>query len=169
MTNRFSIHAIINSILLLTLIGFGFYYSFNEKKQELVYIDNIKLFNGFNMTKDIKTIEEAKIKKQSNALDSLYTIFQSIKDKESVPSKNLQQQIAYKSKAFQELQDNYSHNLSNNVWSRLNTYIKEYAQSHNLKIIIGTSGNGNVMYGEESIDVTGQIMEFSNQKYEGHK
>ncbi len=168
MTNRFSIHAIINSILLLILIVFGFYYCFNEKKQELVYIDNIKLFNGFNMTKDLKIIEDAKIKKQGKELDSLYTIFQSIKDEESISSKSLQQQIGYKSKAFQELQDNYSHNLSNTIWSRLDEYIKEYAQTHNLKIILGTSGNGNVMYGEESIDATSQIIEFSNKKYEGN-
>ncbi|MEW4923125.1 OmpH family outer membrane protein [Algibacter sp. 2305UL17-15] len=167
MINKNNIHAITNSILLLALIVFGLYYCTNERKQELVYVDNIKLFNGFNMTKDIKTIEEAKIKKQGKELDSLYTKFQSIKDKEDVSSKSLQQQIAYKSKAFQELQDNYSHNLSNTIWNRLNGYIKEYAQTYSLKVVLGTSGNGNLMYGEKSIDFTNEVLEFSNQKYEG--
>lgn len=167
MINKYSIHAIINSILLLTLIVFGFFYCLNENKQEIAYIDNIKLFNGFNMTKDIKTIEEAKIKKQGKALDSLYTLFQSVKDKESNLTKNLQQQIAHKSKGFQELQDNYTRHLNQNVWTRLNDYIKQYAETNNLKIILGTSGNGNVMYAEESIDITNQIIIFSNQRYEG--
>mgnify|MGYP000507107917 CR=1 FL=1 len=167
MINKFNFHPIINSILLFILIVFGVFYFIKNNKQDIVYIDNIKLFNGFNMTKDVKNIEEAKIKKQGKELDSLYTIFQSIKDKQDTSTKNLQQQIAYKSKAFQELQGNFNQSLGKNIWNRLNGYIKEYAQTHNLKIILGTSGNGNVMYAKESIDLTNQIITFSNQKYEG--
>ncbi|MFI0429531.1 OmpH family outer membrane protein [Mariniflexile sp. HMF6888] len=168
MIKKFSIHATINSIILLTIIVFGSYFFLNKQKQEIVYIDNVKLFNGFNMTKDIKIVEEAKINKQGKELDSLYAIFQTITDKEDVSSKHLQQQIAYKSKAFQELQDNYTHHLSNTIWNRLNGYIKEFAQANNFKIILGTSGNGNVMHGDETIDITTQILAFSNKKYEGH-
>ncbi|WP_308993693.1 OmpH family outer membrane protein [Mariniflexile litorale] len=166
--NKLNIHATINSILLLTLVVFGFYFYLDRNKQEIVYIDNIKLFNGFNMTKDIKSIEEAKINKQGKELDSLYAIFQSVTNKEAVAFKNLQQQIAYKSKAIQELQDNYTHQLSNTIWDRLNSYIKEYAQTKKFKIIVGTSGNGNVMYGDETTDITTQILKFSNIKYEGN-
>lgn len=166
--SKLNYHSIINSIILLTLIVLGFFYYSSKQKQEVVYIDSVKLFNGFNMTKDIKIIEGAKLKKQGKELDSLYVIFQSIKDENNTSSKSLQQQIAQKSKAFQELQDNYSQNLSNNVWSRLNAYINEYAQINNLKIIFGANGNGNLMYGHESINVTPQILEFSNKKYEGN-
>ncbi|MDO5969000.1 OmpH family outer membrane protein [Flavivirga aquimarina] len=166
--NRFNIHPTINTIVLVIVLITGIIYGIQENKQEIVYIDNIKLFNGFNMTKDIKVIEEAKIKKAGKVLDSLYVIFKSINDKENTSFKSLQQQIAKKSKAFQELQDNYTHNLSKNVWDRLNNYIKVYAQTNNLKIILGTSGNGNVMFAEETIDITNQILEFSNRKYEGN-
>ena len=31
---------------------------------------------------------------------------------------------------------------------------------------MGTSGNGNIMYGNETIDITTQILEFSNKKYD---
>ena len=164
--NKLNNHAIINSILLLIVIVFGITYYFGENKKDLVYIDTIKLFNGFNMTKDIQHIEETKINKQGKELDSLYAVFKTVKKKEDASFKNLQQQIAYKSKAFQELQDSYTNNLGNNVWSRLNTYIKEYAEHQNLKIILGTSGNGNIMFGDESIDITSEIITYSNKKYE---
>ncbi|MEP1490165.1 MAG: OmpH family outer membrane protein [Algibacter sp.] len=166
--NKFNLHTSINSMILLIGFVFGTYHYLTENKQDIVYIDNIKLFNGFNMAKDIKTIEEAKINKEGKALDSLYAVFQSIKDKENTSYKSLQQQIAYKSKAFQELQDNYTHNLSKTIWNRLNIYIEEYAQTNNLKIILGTSGAGNVMFAQEAIDLTNQILEFSNKKYEGN-
>ncbi|WP_346882333.1 OmpH family outer membrane protein [uncultured Algibacter sp.] len=168
MINKSNIHPIANSVVVLIMLVFGLYYCLGKKEDKIVYVDNIKLFNNFNMTKDIKLVEETKIKKQGKILDSLYAIFENSKNKEDNAFKNLQQQIAYKSKAFQELQDNYSHNLSNNVWARLNSYIKDYALIHNLKVILGTNGNGNVMYGEASINITTKILEFSNRKYEGN-
>lgn len=164
--NRLSIvnTTLIGLIIVVALIN----YLQSNNQEDIAYINNIQLFNSFNMTKDIKTLEEAKINAQGKELDSLYALLQSKKDKESVSLKNIQQQIAYKSKSFQELQDDYTHNLSKNVWNRLHIYIKEYAQAHNLKIILGTSGNGNVMFAEEAIDITNQILEFSNKKYEGN-
>ncbi|NMH85965.1 OmpH family outer membrane protein [Flavivirga algicola] len=160
-----------NSILIAIIITVAIinYLQINDQK-DIVYIDNIKLFNGFNMTKDIKAIEETKINKQTKELDSLYSKLKSLssQEKEHTMTKNLQQQIAYKSKALQELQDNYTHNLSQNVWQRLNTYIKGYAQTHNYKIILGTSGNGNVMYAKEAINITNQILEYANKEYEGN-
>jgi outer membrane protein len=145
----------------------GTYYYTDQNNQEVVYVDSVKLFSGFNMTKDIKKIEEAKINKQGKELDSLYAIFQVVTDKETPPFKNLQQQIANKSKVFQELQDNYKYTLSNKVWKRLNAYVKEYAQNNSLKIVLGANGYGNVLFGDESLDITDQILEFSNKKYEG--
>lgn len=167
MINKANIHNYINTTLLLTLAVIGFFYS-ASKKEELAYIDNIRLFNGFNMTRDIKAIEEVKINEKVKELDSLYVTFQSSKDKENLVLKNLQQQIALKSKSLQEFQDNYSHNLSNSVWERLNEYIKEYAEDNHLKIVFGTSGNGNIMYAHDSKDITNQILEYSNKKYEGN-
>ena len=165
--NKCKLHSSTNSAILLTVLVIGTYYYTNQNKQEVVYIDSVKLFSGFNMTKDIKKIEEAKINKQGKELDSLYAIFQVVTDKETPPFKNLQQQIANKSKAFQELQDNYKYTLSNKVWSRLNAYVKEYAQNNSLKIVLGANGYGNVLFGDESLDITDQILEFSNKKYEG--
>ncbi|OEK09138.1 hypothetical protein A8C32_10410 [Flavivirga aquatica] len=160
---------IINTVLILTIIVIALvsYLRFNNK-EEIVYVNNVRLFNGFNMTKDIKTTEETKINKQAKELDLLYVKLKSLTEEEQSLNKNLQQQIAYKSKALQELQDNYTHNLSQNVWKRLNDYIKEYAKTRSFKIIVGTSGNGNVMFAEESIDITNEILEFSNKKYEGN-
>lgn len=167
---KFNRLTLINSvIMLLVIIALLFNYLNQNKEEPIVYIDNVKLFNGFNMAKDIKAVEEAKINALAKELDSLYLKLQSItKKKEDNLAKSLQQQIAYKSKNLQELQDNYANKLSQNVWNRLNTYIKAYAEIKKLKIILGTSGNGNVMYAQESIDITAKILEFSNKKYEGN-
>ena len=160
---------ILNSILIFSLIIMLLLNYFQDKEhQEIVYIDNVVLFNGFNMTKDIRKVEEAKINKQAKDLDSLYFKLDYISYANDPLSKRLQQQIAYKSKSLQELQDNYTQNLSQSIWNRINGYIKEYGETHSIQIILGTTGSGNVMFAKESIDITEDILEFSNRKYEGN-
>jgi outer membrane protein len=165
--NRLSV---LNTVLLFTVIIFLVIHYIKPKQDTIVYVDNIKLFNGFNMTRDIKAMEEATINKQAKILDSLYLRFNELSDKEKArPSaKNLQQQIAIKSKKLQEQQDAYINNLNVNVWKRLNSYIEAYAQAKGYSIILGTSGKGNVMYANQGIDVTSDVLEFSNKNYEGN-
>ena len=69
--NKFNLHTSINSILLLIVFVVGINDYFSKYKHDIVYIDNIQIFNGFNMTKDIKAIEDAKINKVGKELDSL--------------------------------------------------------------------------------------------------
>lgn len=160
---------ILNSILIFSLIIIlSLNYFQDKEQQEIVYVDNVVLFNGFNMTKDIKKVEEAKINKQAKELDSLYVKLESMLNTNNPLSKSLQQQIANKSKSLQELHDNYTQNLSHSIWNRINGYIKEYGETYNIKIILGTTGAGNVMFGKEAIDITKDILEFSNRKYEGN-
>ncbi len=169
MTN-FNRLTLVNTVLVLIIavVAVISYLKFNTQKH-IVYIDNMRLFNEFNMTKDIRTIEEAKISSRALEIDSLYSKLKSLSanEREDRFFKNLQQQIALKSKALQESQDNYIQNLNKNVWNRLNTYIKVYAQTNNYEIILGTSGNGNVMFAKETIDITNQIIKYVNYSYEG--
>lgn len=159
---NFILLLVISSILLINYLS-------STQDNNLVYVDNIQLFNGFNMVKDIKLFEEAKIKKQSKILDSLYTSYNALSDKEKTQTatKQLQQQIAIKSKQLQELKDAYSHSLNVNVWKRLNEYIEMYAKEKGCSVILGTSGKGNIMYAKEAINITDKVLEFSNKKYEG--
>jgi outer membrane protein len=165
---KFNILTVLNSVVLLIIIVLGSLYFLRNKKEQLVYVDNVRLFNEFNMTKDIKIIEERKMTLKGQTLDSLYVIFQGLDNKESDAARNLQMQIATGSKEMQALQDNYTNQLSQQVWNRLNTYIKEYSTSKKLKLVFGTNGNGNVMFGNESMNITDDFIEYSNEKYEGN-
>jgi len=161
-----NLHAILNSALLMGIIVAGIIY-FSDDKQSMTYVDNIQLFNGFNMTKDIKLIEEKKMNHKAKQLDSLYKMLQLEKNQKSNQSKRLVMEINNQRDELQGIQENYKNNLSQDVWNRLNSYIAEYSENHEIEIVFGTNGNGNVMYAEKGIDITNEILEFSNNKYEG--
>ena len=158
---------IINTIIIIALLLFVGFNMLNGNKTEIVYVDNIRLFNAFNMTKEIRSIKERKITNQNRVLDSIYSIYQDIDDKESGDAKTLQSKISKSNKTLQDLQSNYTNNIPSQVWVRLNSYLKEYGKQQNLKIIFGTSGNGNIMFAEENINITEQLIEYINERYEG--
>lgn len=159
-----------NTLLILLVVVFGVKY-FNDLQKtvdnKVVYIDNVVLFSKFNMTKDIKTIEEKKLKKFRKEIDSLYAIYQNIKNKKGAKAKSLEGQLDAAGKKIHETQENYTKNLTQQVWNRLNNYIEEYAKKNNYEIILGTQGNGTIMYAKSIRDVTNAVLQFCNTSYEG--
>ncbi len=147
-------------------VGVAIYYVNSDHNPKTLYVNNSKLFSEFNMTKDIKSIEEKKIKAKGKYLDSIYNAYQISADKESETSKKLQNKIALLNKEFQDLQNNYTNNLTQKVWLRLNTYIDDYCKLHEIKIVFGTNGNGNIMFADETYEITNQILKYCNEKYE---
>ncbi len=167
--NKFNKLTIVNAVIVVLLVTYIVFQTLQPKPQTTVYVDTIKLFNGFNMTADIKRIEEAKIKAKVKVLEDLYKTFNALSDKEKQldVNKNLQQQIAYKSKDLQELQDALVQNLNKNVWGRLNRHLKTYAEAKKLTLILGKTNTGNVMYAKDAIDITDAVLEYANKVYEG--
>jgi len=146
----------------------AFYLTNLSEKKEYVYIDNIKLFNGFNMAKDMSDIHTKKIKKQTQKLDSLYQLFQmDIKSKDENKIKLSQQKLQKEDEAFGAMKQHFSKVVSQQIWDRLNTYTNEYGKTQEHKIILGTQGGGNVMFADDSVDITAEVLEYANAKYEG--
>ncbi|WP_152573447.1 OmpH family outer membrane protein [Pelagihabitans pacificus] len=158
---------ICNTILLLILTTFLFF-RFAQDEDKIVYVDNIRLFNGFNMTKDLNRINGEKINKQKKKLDSLYTIYGIFKDNNQTDKLGaLETQLRNQDQELKNMNERFSNEISQAVWNRLNSYIKDYGAANGYKIVLGTQGNGNVMFAQEGIDITEAVISYSNSLYEG--
>lgn len=158
---------IVNSIVLLILLILLFFV-YIEKEEQIVYVDNVKLFNGFNMTKDLNQINGLKINKQKKKLDSLYTLYGIFKDNnQNDKLRGLEAKLRNEDEELKKMNERFSEKMSKAVWSRLNVYIKEYSTTKEYKIVLGTQGNGNVMFAENDADITEAIINYSNLNYEG--
>ena len=160
---------IVHTIILLVLAAFIFF-KFSQETEEIVYVDNVRLFNGFNMTKDLNQVNGLKIKKQKKTLDSLYTIYTIFKENgQTNKLESLEAQLRNEDQALKNMNDQFSNELSQTVWNRLNAYVSEYSIQHDFKIVLGTQGSGNVMYAKEITDVTDDIISYANSSYEGEQ
>ncbi|NJN25203.1 MAG: hypothetical protein HC819_04100 [Cyclobacteriaceae bacterium] len=65
-------------------------------------------------------------------------------------------------KAAQEDQE-----MTSNVVLDVNAFLKEYGEDHGYKIIFGATEAGNIVYAEEAIDLTEEVLDLMNKKYKG--
>jgi len=78
---------------------------------------------------------------------------------------NKQQQINGYQEAIQKKIQEEDKKVTQTVINDINDYIKEYGKSHSYKIIFGASGGGNIMYADESTDLTEEVLKGLNAEY----
>ena len=157
-----------------------FFYSQNASKQ--VYVDVNKLLDGYKRTKIVRGEFEKKAKVLKSNIDSLVTDWQKeLKLYEKERSKfskkelelkqellgNKQQQINNYQQAVQKQIQEEDKKATQTVINDINDYVKEYGKKEGYKIIFGASGSGNIMYADESADLTEEVLVGLNSEFEG--
>jgi outer membrane protein len=53
------------------------------------------------------------------------------------------------------------------VLNQVNSFVEEYGKEHNYSLILGTTLSGSILYGEEGIDITQELITEINNNYHG--
>ena len=154
-------NTIISSIAFLVIILHLFF-----SKNEIVYVDNMKLFDGFNMSKEMKKVGERQFNAQKLKIDSLYF---KIQNSNADQQKVLMKEYVVLKQNFEQNNQQFAFEESQKIWKRLNSYINDFSSEKKYKLIIGSEKKGDVLYGDEKLDITNEIINFVNSKYEGAK
>lgn len=154
---------------------------FAKSSSELVYVDVNKLITGYSKTKVAKAEFDKKASLMKANVDSLISNWQNElknyeKERGSLSPKELklkqellsnkQQQINGYQEAIQKKIQEEDKKVTQTVINDINDYIKEYGKDHNYKIIFGASGGGNIMYADESTDLTEKVLKGLNAEYD---
>lgn len=168
--------------LALLLSTVAFYKTFNSSSQ--VYVDVNKLIEGYSRTKIAKAEFDKKATAMKGNIDSLVGKWQKElqsyeKERASLSPKELklkqellankQQQINGYQEAIQKQIQEEDKKVTQTVINDINDYIKEYGKKHGYKIIFGASGGGNIMYADESSDLTEDVLKGLNAEYDKKK
>jgi outer membrane protein len=183
MTNSSPKEMIKNPLYIAVLaIAFSFVaIYFSKSGSQLVYVDVNKLITGYHKTKVAKAeFDKNSLTMRAN-VDSLVANWQKElksyeKERTSMSAKELklkqellgnkQQQINGYQQAIQKKIQEEDKRITQTVINDINDYIKEYGKDHNYKIIFGASGGGNIMYAEESTDLTEEVLKGLNEAYD---
>ncbi len=153
--------------------------SCNQTK--IAYINVEDLMKDYNATKELEETLKAKQEKITKSLDSISAPFQlkvqqyyqnaqkmsAKKRAETEQTLQQEQQMlqARQQQAGQALQQE-NQILSEAITKKVDSFVADYAKSKGLHLIFGTSGKGTVMYGDDKLNVTNDILEILNKDFQ---
>lgn len=140
--------------------------SCTEEKKKIYYVDLVKTFNEFQLSKELKELTDNESRILTSKLDSLELELNTSKSGTQKYQDDLN--FYYKLKESSSLQiENTIAQSDQKIWQQLNRYFTEYGESEGLSILLGGKADGSVLYIEEALDLTDEFLEFANSKYEG--
>lgn len=150
---------IINLIALLVIV---FYLFQSQKTVKVGFIVNQTAFEQFYGKKEMEEKLKALLESDKQLVDSLENRLKkgTLDEATSRLYKEKLNEINIKEQEF-------SARFTNNIWSQINQYIKDYGEEHHYDFIYGATGNGSLMYANDVRDLTNEIVIYMNKKYEG--
>lgn len=152
----------------------------SAERVNIVYVDNQRLFDGFQMKKELEqqlistkgqgTGIADSLKIELMGMESSYSSIakekQELFQKEFMAKRNqwlsLTQQIEA---ADKELESTFT----SQIWNQLNQYVQDYGEQENIDMIIGANGDGSLMYSKNDMDITDELITYINKRYDGKK
>jgi outer membrane protein len=151
---------------------------------KIAYVRSTELVYGYLGMQDAHRTYEEKSNTWKNNTDTLQQKFQ--RDLDEYKRKGATLSKAEKEKIEQSLTQqkqtiiNYMQNVSDQakkedekitqaVLNQVNSFVEEYGKTHGYKMILGTTQEGSLLYGEDGIDITKEILEALNKNYKGEE
>ncbi|MEM7552003.1 MAG: OmpH family outer membrane protein [Bacteroidota bacterium] len=169
-------------LALLTVALVSLYALYFTSKTELVYVDTNKLLNNYQGMLDARKEYQQKASSWKANVDTLMNEVQlqimdyeresaSLTKKEKELSKELirtkQQQLQDYQKAIQSQAQNEDFQMTQSVIEQVNKYLKTYGESRSYKIILAATDAGNIVYAQDGLDITDEVLEGLNKEYRG--
>lgn len=132
--------------------------SYQSKKLAFVY--NEKLFKGFRGTTELdKKLKDLEIVNRER-LDSLIKL---------PMSPDLESQIRDESFRVDGVLKEVSTRYTEDIWNHINEAVSAFGKENGYDFVFGAAGDGSLMYADEVNDITEEVLDYMNSRYDGSK
>ncbi len=168
-------------VINLFLIG-AVVWLYMEGSPRIAYVQTNYLLSNYQGFKDASmayqqksSVWKANIDTLASELDAMKADYEAEKSqlssKEDDLTKELlrtrQQQLTQYREGIRQKAAQEDQAMTAKVVQEINAFLKEYGKKHNYKIIFGATDVGNIVYAEEAIDLTAEVLEALNRRYRG--
>lgn len=175
---------IILTIALAAIFILQLFTFFNQSSESstIAYVESSRLLDNYKGMIDARKAFETKAKTWQANIDTLTTdlktsIQQFERDKKSMTEKEVdlskqllkkkQEELNNYKNAIQQKAAQEDNVMTQKVLTELNAYIKQYGEHNEYKIIMAATDFGNIAYASEGVDITDEILEGLNGRYNG--
>jgi outer membrane protein len=118
------------------------------------------------MTKEMKTLGEKEFNTRKIALETMYSSIQS-PSVSALQKKELMRQLIQEKQDLEKFNQTFASEQTEKIWERIRSYTSEFSKDKNYQIIIVSDNKQVVLYADEEIDVTSDLLIYLNKRYDG--
>ena len=175
-----------NITLVIALLSFGLNIFLLTDKytgdKKIAYVRSTELVYGYLGMKEAHNKFEEKTKRIQSNIDTLQKDYQLAFSRYSTEAPHLsKEEKAEREQVLMKQQEslvNYAQNVegkmkeeeqnnTQSVLNQINSFVEEYGKEKGDEVILGTTLSGNLLYGDEAIDITKEVLEKLNKNYKG--
>lgn len=141
------------------------------------YIINNEIYSDFKMMKELEAKLETEKNDRKLVIDSLELRINlmmeemnrnQVDDEKSVEElRYLQQKYMMVRQKSEEEMKRLTEDYYAQVWNQINQYVMDYGKENGYAVIYGANADGNLMYADETLNITEEVKKFINEKYNG--
>jgi outer membrane protein len=177
-----------NIALLISVISLGttcwIYVSGKSTSRKIAYVRSADVVYGYFGMKEAQQDLKAKTDNWQANIDTLQKDYQASvsrysaevmklqpKEKEAFEDrlKKEQKNLLGYSQAINAKAKSEDEKMTQGVLNQINSYVEAYGKTHNYEIILGTTLSGSILYGDNTIDITKEVLDGLNRDYKGGK
>ena len=162
--------------LALSLASFGFTLIQWLNAPEIGYVNLTRLYDEFALKQELEsklTVVQDARKRSLDSLELTLTILSNTitngsgddETKRNFEAKRAE--YLTKDRMFSEDNSSMAEQYDQQIWEQLNQYVTEYGNAHGLTMVVGGDGSGAVMFAKDGLDLTEDVLAFSNSRYQG--
>lgn len=141
-----------------------------------VYIDMGRIYEEFHLSIELNAELTKTVAVRKRMLDSLYENLRTETQKseklttiskEAIDHlKKLEEEYLYKRSNIEKENQSQTEICNEKIWKQINSYVERYGKEMNYNYILGTTAQGNIMYGAKNNNVSDQLIEYINLHYD---
>lgn len=151
-------------------------YFLRGNSSKIAYMNSSQVYEAFQMKSELESKLKTVQVQRKNQLDSLMVPLKILASqletkKQEKTQKDfllLKENFLRKQSEFDQDNQNLVKQYNDQIWNRINQYVKDYGKEHGYDYILGANGTGTIMYADEAKDITKEIIEFENVHYKGN-
>ena len=164
-------------ILTIQIISSAFLYS---RQQRIGFVRSSELVDGYLGMKEARNQYQNKSQKWQANVDTLEQDFKKTlhhfqyetsglsvaeRRKKEATLKQMQENLFQYTSSVRENARTEDEKLTQGVLNQINSFVQEYGKSQGFDVILGTTLSGSLLYGEEQLDITDQVLTALNRNY----
>ncbi len=168
------------AVIAATALSISIYLFSNKAK--VAYVHNDRLITEYHGFKDAQKEYRQNVEVMQQNLDSLTTDFNQKAQQYLLNKDKLKEAQRKEQEMLLQLQEkdvqNYKlsieqtasakeQEMNTALYTQINEFVKQYSKEQGYDYVYGVTDYGNIMYASEENDITEQLLEAINQKYEG--